>query len=132
MEFYNELELAPASVVLESARQYAEAFTNTPQYQNFVKAYNAFLEDDLAQGILNQLRQKQEQMHNQRLSAPISEEDQAEVKRLNQALYEQATVKVYLAAQNELVTLAQEQGDALSEALGLDFAAICRTGGCCG
>jgi len=132
MESYNELELAPASVVLESARQYAEAFTNTPQYQNFVKAYNAFLEDDLAQGILNQLRQKQEQMHNQRLSAPISEEDQAEVKRLHQALYEQATVKVYLAAQNELVTLAQEQGDALSEALGLDFAAICRTGGCCG
>ncbi|GIV65108.1 MAG: hypothetical protein KatS3mg046_368 [Bellilinea sp.] len=132
MESYNELELAPASVVLESARQYAEAFTNTPQYQNFVKAYNAFLEDDMAQGILYQLRQKQEQMRNQRLSAPISEEDQAEVKRLDQALYEQATVKVYLAAQNELVALAQEQGDVLSEALGLDFAAVCRTGGCCG
>ncbi|GIV63701.1 MAG: YlbF family regulator [Chloroflexota bacterium] len=132
MESYNELELAPASVVLESARQYAEAFMKTPQYQNFVKAYNGFVEDETAQGILYQLRQKQEKIRNQQLSTPIREEDQVEIKRLNQALYEQPTVKVYLAAQNDLVALAQEQGDVLTEALGFDFAAVCRTGGCCG
>lgn len=132
MESYNELEIAPASVVLESARQYAEAFKSTLQYQNFVNAYNHFLEDETAQQTLYQLRQKQEQLRNQHLSSPVSETDQAEIKQLEQVFYQQASVKDYLDAQNDLLALAQDQGDALSESLGLDFAAVCRRGGCCG
>ncbi|MFZ6020681.1 MAG: YlbF family regulator [Chloroflexota bacterium] len=132
MEPYNELELTPTSVVLESARQYAGVFKSTPQYQNFVNAYNRFLGDETAQQTLYQLRQKQEEVRNQRLSSPVSEADQAEIKRLEQIFYEQPSVKHYLEAQNDLLALAQNQGDTLSEALGLDFAAVCRRGGCCG
>lgn len=132
MEPYNELELTPTSVVLESARQYAGVFKSTRQYQNFVSAYNRFLEDEAAQQALYQLRQKQEQIRNQRLSTPVSEADQAEIKRLEQIFFEQPSVKSYLDAQNDLLALAQDQGDTLSEALGLDFAGVCRRGGCCG
>ncbi|WP_448336261.1 YlbF family regulator [Bellilinea sp.] len=132
MEPYNELELTPTSVVLESARQYAGVFKNTRQYQNFVSAYNHFLEDEVAQQTLYQLRQKQEQIRNQHLSTPVSEADQAEIKRLEQIFFEQPAVRSYLDAQNDLLALAQKQGDTLSEALGLDFAGVCRRGGCCG
>lgn len=133
MEPINELELAPTTVILEAARQYAKAFTATRQYQAFVKAYNDFLEDETAQQTLFQLRQKHEQIRNQPLSEPVGETIQTEIKRLEEIFYAQPSVKAYLGAQNELIALAQTHGDVLSEALGLDFAAACqRRGGCCG
>lgn len=128
----NDLETAPKSVVIESARQFAEVLISTTQYSEFEQSYLAFREDKEAQKIIQEFQAKQNSLSALIQLNAVGEEDQKELKRLQSSFSQRPAVMRYSLAQNELMRLSQEIGAHLSEAIGMDFASACRTGGCCG
>ena len=129
---YNEFEVASKSVIKLVSKQFAEAFTETPQYMAFEQAYYAYRKDEKTQKALQEFQEKQASLQALLMLNAISEEDRVELTRLRDQFYNQPSILEYTKAQTELAEISQRIGDMLSEAIGLDFGASCRTGGCCG
>ena len=129
---WNDLEVAPKSAVLEAAKQFAEAFAETPQFLAFEQAHFAYRRDGQAQSAIREFQKKQASLKALLMLNAVSEEDQQELERLKDQFNNQPSVLLYGKAQEELVSISQEIGDLLSKAIGLDYGASCKTGGCCG
>jgi len=128
----NDLEVASKEVVMQAARQFAEAFAETPQFRAFEQSYIHYRKDVEAQTALREYQQKQASLKALLMLNAVSDEDRQELQRLQEQFYHQPSVNQYAKAQEELVNLSQEIGDLLSRATGLDYASSCKTGGCCG
>ena len=128
----NEFEVASKSVIKVVSKQFAEAFTETPQYMAFEQAYYAYRKDEKTQKALQDFQEKQASLQALLMLNAISEEERMELIRLKDQFYNQPSILEYNKAQTELAEVSQKIGDMLSEAIGLDFGASCKTGGCCG
>ena len=129
---WNDLEVAPRSAVMQAAKQFSETLGDTPQFQEFEQSYFAFRQDTEAQNAIHEFQQKQASLKALLMLNAVSEEDQQELQRLGERFYQKPSVLRYTKAQEELIALSQEIGDLLSNAIGLDYGASCKTGGCCG
>ena len=132
---WNDLEVASKEVVMQSARQFAEALADTTQFHGFEQSYFDYRQDSEAQSALREFQQKQASLKALRRINAVSEEDRQELQRLQDRFYSQPSVLRNTKAQEELVALSQEIGDILSKAIGLDYGNSCnssKTGGCCG
>ncbi len=130
---WNELEVASEEVVMHAAQQFAGVFIETPPYQAFEKAFNAYRQDPAAKSAQQAFQQKQASLKGLMMLNAVSDADRQELQSLQDQFYQQATVVQYMQAQTDLVALSQELGDILSKSIGLDFGSACRTsGGCCG
>ncbi len=129
---WNELEVAPRAAAITAARGFAEALAKTEQFQAFEQAYIAFRQDGQAQADLQKLQDKQDSLKALIELHAVSEEEQKELLALQEAYDRHPTVMAYAQAQEALTAVAREMGDLLSKAIGLDYARVCRTGGCCG
>jgi cell fate (sporulation/competence/biofilm development) regulator YlbF (YheA/YmcA/DUF963 family) len=129
---WNDLEVAPRSAVMEAAKQFAAIFAETPEFLAFEQAFIKYRRDNEAQSALQEFQQKQAALKPLIALNAISESDQQELKRLQDAFYNLPLIKQYIETQGDLITLSQDIGDRLSMAIGLDFASACRTSGCCG
>jgi len=129
---YNEFEVASKSVIKLVSKQFVEAFTETPQYTAFEQAYYAYRMDEKTQKALQEFQEKQASLQALLMLNAISEEERTELARLRDQFYHQPSILDYTKAQTELAEVSQKIGDMLSEAIGLDFGASCKTGGCCG
>ena len=129
---WNDLEVAPRSAVMQSAKQFAETLGDTPQYRDFEQSYFNFRKDSEAQSAIQEFQKKQASLKALLMLNAVSEEDRAELQRLQERFIQQPSVLRYTRAQEELVAISQEIGDLLSKAIGLDYGASCKTGGCCG
>jgi cell fate (sporulation/competence/biofilm development) regulator YlbF (YheA/YmcA/DUF963 family) len=131
----NDLEVASGEVVIQAARQFAEVLSETMQFREFEQAYINYRQDGEAQSAIREFQNKQASLKALRILNAISEQDQQELKRLQDRFYNQPSVVRYAKAQEDFVTLSQEIGDILSNAIGLDFGTSCssgKAGGCCG
>lgn len=132
MEFMkNDLELAPRAVVLSVARDFAAALAETPQFKAFEQAADRFQQDQEAQQITQAYQQKQHALRALLMLNAVSKEEQAELERLHDLFVTHPMVQAYFEAQTELIALCQTLGDALSQAIGLNYAAACGVS-CCG
>ena len=127
----NDLDLAPHSVVLGAARDFAAALAETPQFKAFEQAADRFRQDQEAQQVTQAYQQKQQALRMVQMLNAVSAEEQAELERLHHAFVTHPMVQNYFEAQTELASLCQTLGDALSEAIGLNYAAACGVS-CCG
>ena len=130
--FINDLEVTSKNVVIQSARFLTQALTETQQYHDFEESYKNFREDPEAQKTYNTLKQKQEALRMVMMLNALSDEERAELEKLEKQFLQNKAVMRYLAAQETLIQTCQQIGDILTEAAGLDFGAACRVGGCCG
>lgn len=129
---WNELEVASKTVVMNAAHGFVETLTETTQYREFEDSYQAFQQDSEAQKAYQTLREKQESLKAMMMLNALEEGDRQELKNLEDRFLGQASVKSYIEAQNSLISLCQEIGDILTDAVGLNFGLACRVGGCCG
>ena len=129
---WNDLEVAPRSAVMQAAKQFAETLGETLQYKEFEQSYFDFRQDAEAQNAIQEFQKKQASLKALLMLKAVSDEDQQELKRLQDRFYQKPSVLRYTKAQEELIALSQEIGDLLSKAVGLDYGASCKTGGCCG
>jgi len=131
-EILNELEVSPRSVIMQAARQFAEAFSELAEYQSFERAFQAFRNDSAAQKALEDFQKKQASLKALIMLNSLSDEERQELLHLQDLFYSKPTVMSYLQAQRELVAISQSLGDLISTEIGLDYGTSCRTGGCCG
>ena len=128
----NDLEISPRSAVMQAAKQFAETLGDAPQFKEFEQSYFAYRHDVQAQSAIQEFQKKQASLKALLMLNAVSEEDQQELQRLQERFSQQPSVLRYAKAQDGLVAISQEIGDLLSNAIGLDYGASCKTGGCCG
>lgn len=128
----DNLEIAPRNVVMQSARQFAKLFTESPLFQAFELSYTNYSQDLAAKKALQDFQNKQAPLRGLIALNAVSPQEMLELQRLQAEFYNLPSVKQYARAQEELIAASQEIGDILSEATGLDFGTSCRVGGCCG
>lgn len=129
---FEEFEVASKSVVMHSARKFTEALAESPQFVAFEESYQAFRNDQQLQLAYQALQKKQESLRMMMMLNAVDDNERQDLKVLEDQFYSQETVRSYIKAQENLVSLCQEIGDILSEAIALDFGVSCRIGGCCG
>lgn len=127
----NDIEAAPTAVVKQSARNFASILTETPQFKSFEQAAERFRQDQAAQHAMKAFQQKQKDWRALIMLNALSPEQRTELDSLKNAFVSRPVVEEYFKAQSELATLCQTLGDALSESLGLNYAAACGVS-CCG
>jgi cell fate (sporulation/competence/biofilm development) regulator YlbF (YheA/YmcA/DUF963 family) len=79
---FNEIEIAPAEVVKLSARDFAAALAETPQFKAFEQAYDALSHDSAAQQALSAFREKAESLNVLLKLNAVSEAERAELEQL--------------------------------------------------
>ena len=126
-----DIEIASKSVVKQSARDFAAALAETPQYKAFEQAAYTFRNDQAAQQAMQALQQKQQSLRPLMQLNALSNIQREDLLELQNAFASQTVVQEYFSAQAELTTLCQALGDALSGAIGLNYAAVCAAS-CCG
>jgi len=126
-----DIEMASPSVVKQAARDFAAVLAETPQFRTFEQAAYAFRQDQTAQQAMQAYQQKQQSLRALVMLNALSAEQRDELERLQSAFINQPVVQEYFTAQAELATLCQALGDALSESIGLNYAAACGVS-CCG
>jgi cell fate (sporulation/competence/biofilm development) regulator YlbF (YheA/YmcA/DUF963 family) len=126
----NELEIAPQSVVLQAACDFAEALAATGPFRTFGKADRMLRGDQVAQKVIAAYQSKQQSMRMALMLNSASAEDRAELERLEHAFLHEPAVAAYLQAQTDVMALFRVAGDQLSRHIGLSFTAACSSG-CC-
>ncbi len=125
-----DLEITPPSVVRSCANDFAIALAKSPQYRAFDQAEEALRQDQDAQRIITAYQSKQQALRALMMLGAASQEDRAELARLQQEFQTHPTIAAFLAAQNDLVAVCQVTADILSRHLGVSFAGACKKG-CC-
>lgn len=128
---YDDIEIAPPSVVKHSAHDFAAALAETPQFKAFEQAANCFRQDQSAQQAMKAFQEKQNAWRALLMLNALTAEQKAELESLQNAFVNQPVVQEYFKAQTEFATLCQALGDRLSESIGLNYAASCGVS-CCG
>ena len=127
----NELDIATPAIVRAAARDFAVALAETPQFKTFEQVAERFRQDQAAQQALGAYQEKQISWRALLMLNALSTEQRAELESLQSAFVNQPVVQEYFKAQTELAALCQALGDALSESIGLNYAAACGVS-CCG
>ena len=126
----HELDLAPPEVVRQSARDFAFALAETPQFKAYEEATDRLNHDTAAQQAIDAFQAKRESLQALLLLNAVSDADRAELQRLQNVFSSTPAVMAYAQAQADLMTICQAAADALSQAIGLNYAAACSSG-CC-
>jgi len=126
----NELEVAPPAVVKQSARDFAAALAETPQFKAFEEATLRLHGDPDAQRAMDAYQSKHQSLQMMLMLNAVSDADKAELQRLHREFVTQPSIAAYAQAQADLMAVCQAAADWLSEAIGLNFAAVCGPG-CC-
>lgn len=127
----DELDISPASVVMQAARDFAAALADSQQFKAYEQVTLRYRQDEAAQKDMQAYREKQQSLRFQMKAHAITPEDQAILDQLHSAWLAHASVMEYLEVQAELVAFCQSLGDLLTETVGFDFPATCATS-CCG
>ncbi|CAG0937584.1 hypothetical protein TFLX_06525 [Thermoflexales bacterium] len=126
----NELELAPPEVVRQSARDFAVALAETPQFKAYEEATDRLNHDTAAQQAIDAFQAKRESLQAMLLLNAVSDADRAELQRLQDVFSSTPAVVAYAQAQVDLMTICQTTADVLSQTIGLNYATACGSG-CC-
>lgn len=130
-EELNEIEIAPASVVKQAIRDFAEALAETSEFSTFETAADRLRRDAAAQTAMQAFQAKQQDLQMMLMLNAVSPEDQAELERLRQAFLLEPSVAAYFQAQAELVALCQGAAGIISQSTGSNYSAACGVS-CCG
>ena len=128
---FDDIDIAPPSVVKQAARDFAAALAETPEFKAFEQATDRFRQDQTAQQALSAYQEKQIFWRVLMQLNALNAEQKAELEGLQNAFVNQPVVQEYFKAQTEFATLCQTLGDTLSESIGLNYAAACGVS-CCG
>ena len=128
---FDDIEIAPPSVVKQAARDFAAAVAETPQFKAFEQVAERFRQDQTAQQALRAYQEKQTSWRALLMLNALSTEQRAELESLQSTFANQLVVQEHFKAQTEFATLCQTLGDAISESIDLNYAAACGVS-CCG
>lgn len=129
-------QVALSDGVREAIMRFVFALAQTTQFRAFEQASEALDADPSAQQAIAALQAAQERLQVMVALNNLTEPEQIEFRRLEEACFEHSAIAAYIEAQQDLVKVATAAVDRLSERLEIDYAAACGAscgcGGACG
>ncbi len=134
----------PAGVDLEAAAQNAEvealaaagafgtALRASPEFARLLAANEVLTADADATAAIDALGRRQAELRMETAFGTLDPSQQQELEDLRAAMLASSSVAAYIAAQNEFQAVCRETAAVVSAQIGIDFAANCRSGSCCG
>jgi cell fate (sporulation/competence/biofilm development) regulator YlbF (YheA/YmcA/DUF963 family) len=104
----------------------------SPEYMALVQAGETMQQDREAMAAIEAFGRRQAELRMQAMLGTLDASQQAELERLQTAMIDSPSVAAYLAAQEAFGAVCRETAVVISAQIGIDFAASCRSGGCCG
>ena len=117
---------------LTAAGTFGAALRASPEFTALLAADRALSADAEATAAIEAFGARQAELRTEAIMGILSAEQRAELERLQKAMLAVPTVASYVAATAAFQAVCRETAVVVSAQIGLDFAANCRSGGCCG
>ncbi len=130
-----DLAAAPRAAeaeALTAAGTFGAALRASPEFSALLAAENALSVDAEANAAIEAFGARQAELRLEITMGVLNEAQRAELERLQQAMLAVPTVASYVAATAKFQAVCRETAVVVSAQIGIDFAANCRSGGCCG
>ena len=118
--------------MLLAAGTFGTALRETPAFVRLHETGAGLSVDDAAQEAIEAFNGCRADLQIEIRLGTLDAEQGAEIERLQSAMLAFPTVAEYLAAQAEFEEICRETAGLVTGEIGIDFAANCRAGGCCG
>jgi len=123
---------AAEAEALAAAGTFGEALRGSPEFTALLAAENALSADATANAAIEAFQSRQAELRMELMMRVLPEAQRAELERLQQAMLAVPSVASYVAATAAFLAVCRETAAVVSAQIGIDFAANCRSGGCCG
>src|ERR1035437_3116789 len=123
---------AAETAVLLAAGAFGTALRGSPEFVRLRSAGAALGTDDAAQEAIQAFNGCRSELGLEIRLGTLDASQQAELEGFQASMLAFPTVAEYLAAQTAFEEICRETATLVSSEIGIDFAANCRSGGCCG
>lgn len=118
--------------ILAAADAFGAALRASPEFASLQRAGDVLTADFEANAAINALKRRQIDLRTETMLGTLNAAQRAELERLEEAMLACPAVTAYLDAQMAFQAVCRETAEVVSAQIGIDFAANCRAGGCCG
>ena len=123
---------AAEAEALTAAGTFGAVLRASPEFTALLTADRALSEDATAAAAIEAFQSRQAELRMELMMGVLPEAQHAELERLQQAMLAAPAVASYVDATAAFQAVCRETASVLSAQIGIDFAANCRSGGCCG
>jgi cell fate (sporulation/competence/biofilm development) regulator YlbF (YheA/YmcA/DUF963 family) len=123
---------AAETAVLLAAGAFGTALRGSPEFIRLRAAGATLGTDDAAQEAIQAFNGCQSDLQLEIRLGTLDAAQQAQLEGFQAAMLAFPTVAAYLSAQTAFEEICRETATLVSTEIGIDFAANCRSGGCCG
>ncbi len=130
-----DLTAAPRAAeadALSAAGTFGAALRASPEFAALLAANDAFTADIRATAAIEAFGARQAELRTEAMMGVLTAAQRADLERLQKTMLDVPTVATYVAATEAFGTVCRETAAVVSAQIGIDFAANCRSGGCCG
>lgn len=121
-----------ADAAMEAARSLARTLGQSSAYKSFEAALEQFRADEAAQQRLAEFESRQREMQQAAMWGGAGAQEKQALEREWQTLCAIPSLGAYLQAQEEFTASLRESARMISDAIGVDYGAVCSpSGGCC-
>jgi cell fate (sporulation/competence/biofilm development) regulator YlbF (YheA/YmcA/DUF963 family) len=117
---------------LAAAGAFGAALRTSPEFTALLDADRALSADPGATAAIEAFGARQAELRTEAMMGILTVAQRAELERLQKAMLTIPTVADYVAATAAFQSVSRETAVVVSAQIGIDFAANCRSGGCCG
>ena len=117
---------------LLAASGFGNVLRTSPESTSFVEAGETLRMDAVADAAIEAFGRRQAELRVQLMLGTVEASQRDELAHLEAAMLACPSVVAYLAAQESFQAVCRETAAVVSAQIGIDFAANCRSGGCCG
>lgn len=118
--------------ITEATKRFALGIAQTPEYEEYEAAANAYSEDQEARELLQRFQSAQQRAQMFGAWGGASGGNEEDLEALQAEVMANPTLARYFASQEALVKVLQETNSYMADKLGFDFAELTKpAGGCC-
>ena len=122
----------PPAAARTAPGPFGEAHPGRPEFAALLAAESALSADATANAAIEAFGNVQAELRTEAMMGILTAAQRAELERLQKAMLAVPTVATYIAATATFQAVCRETAAVVSAQIGIDFAANCRSGGCCG
>ena len=123
---------AADAAALSAAGTFGAVLRASPEFSALLAAENALSVDVAANAAIEAFGARQAQLRAEITMRVLDKAQRAELERLQKAMLAVPSVATYVAATAAFQAVCRETASVVTAEIGIDFAANCRSGGCCG
>jgi cell fate (sporulation/competence/biofilm development) regulator YlbF (YheA/YmcA/DUF963 family) len=123
---------AADAAALTAAGTFGAVLRASPEFGALLAAENVLSVDVEANAAIEAFGARQAQLRPEITMRILDEAQRAELERLQKAMLAVPSVATYVAATAAFQAVCCETASVVTAQIGIDFAANCRSGGCCG